>query len=164
MRYKDNKIRLVYVAVEEFNKYVGGKGIGVTFSNSSCFFLPDGISFENAFKIISYLSEKVEKDNDIEPASQHSVAMVSHLLESYGFKKDENTKPGYNHSTREAKPIKKIAINCPNSEKIDECIDLITVGGDFSLFKKTNLFDRYFNWFSENVNAEEINRLYNKRR
>ena len=115
MKYKDNKIRLVYVAIEEFNKYVGGKGIGVTFSNSSCFFLPEGMSFENAFKVISYLSEKVEKENDIEPASQHSVAMVSHLLESYGFKKDERSKQGYNHSTREAKLVKKIAINyCPD--------------------------------------------------
>lgn len=164
MRYKDNKIRLIYVAVEEFNSYVGDKSVGVTFANSSCFFLPNGMSFENAFKVISYLSEKVEKENNIEPASQQSVAKVSNLLEAYGFRKDENSKPGYNHSTREARPIKKIVIDCQNSEKIDECIDLITVGGDFSMFKRTNLYDRYFNWFSDNISAEEINRLYNKKR
>ncbi|MBO5884183.1 MAG: hypothetical protein J6Q51_00125, partial [Clostridia bacterium] len=40
--------------------------------------------------------------------------------------------------------------------------DLFTVGGDFKVFKRTELHDRYFDWFTENVTEQEIIDIYKK--
>ena len=41
-------------------------------------------------------------------------------------------------------------------------MDLYTVGGDFRQFKKSNLYSKYFNWFTENVSIEEVQAIYDR--
>ena len=98
-----DKIRLIYASIETFHMIGSGQKIGKTFGVSSPFFLPEGVSLEEAFKIVSYLTEKVERENDIEELSEQSVALVSRLLENYGFKKVETNDKGHYHSIEEYK-------------------------------------------------------------
>lgn len=154
------RIRLMYVRFEKFNRYYNeGYRIGTTLGVSSPFMIPKGMSVEGACKIISYLSEKVEKENNIEPASEDSVALVSKLLEEYGFEKLEASyTPGHYHSISEAKAFSKIKTMF--DEPIESTYDLITIDGDNRLFKKSVLGTRYFDWFEEGFNKEDIIEVY----
>ena len=40
--------------------------------------------------------------------------------------------------------------------------DLFTVGADFDTFKRSSLYDRYFEWFTEGVATEEIEEIYKR--
>lgn len=159
------RIRLYYVSLGKFTRYgTTEEKIGTTFNISSPFRLPIDMTVEDACKVISYLSEKVEKEYDFEPASQSSVAMVSKLLEKYGFDKVEGHVHGYSHAIQEYHAQRRINVTSghPHKEKVDGIVDLFTVGGDFKLFKKSNLNDRYFNWFTEGVTREEVEKIYEK--
>lgn len=155
------RIRLMYVRFEKFYRYYNeGYRIGTTLGVSSPFMIPKGMSLESACKVISYLSEKVEKENNIEPASEDSVALVSKLLEDYGFKKmDVDYTPGHYHSVSEPRSFSKI--NTSFDDPIESTYDLITVDGDNKLFKKSVLGTRYFDWFKEGFSKEDIIEVYN---
>lgn len=156
-----DKIRLVYVSIETFHMTGSGQKIGKTFGVSSPFILPKGISLEESFKIISYLTEKVERENDIEELSEQSVALVSRLLENYGFKKVETNDKGHYHSIEEYKIFGKIATE--ECKQIEGCVDLFTIRAEKNIFKRTELKDRYFDWFTPKVKDHEINSILNKK-
>lgn len=153
-------IRLIYVALENFKRYGTNKTLtGITINKSSTFKLPEGMSIEEACSVISYLSKVVEIQPGIAPASSNSVAAVSHKLEDYGFVKLENSPfdIGYTHKTTEPTRNKRYF----HIEQRDT-LDLMTVGGDFNLFKNTDLYDRYFNWFNENITRQNVRDIYEK--
>ena len=153
------RIRLMYVRLEKFNRTGDGNKVGASFGVSSPFIIPKGMKIEDACKIISYLSLKVERENNIEPASEDSVALVSKLLEDYYFDKCEGkSKPGHYHSVSEYHPLSKVRTIF--DEQIEGVTDLMTIDGDDKLFKKSVLSKRYFDWFSENVSEEEIKDIY----
>ena len=155
-------IRLYYVALERFTRYGSSEiKLGETYGISSPFRLPHGMSYKDACKVVSYLSEKVEKENNLEPASESSVAMVSKILPSYGFERIEGMEKGHYHAVSDYKPFYKIKADYfPACKKIDGVVDLFTVGGHFKVFKKTDLNDRYFDWFTEGVTKQEIENIY----
>ena len=78
-----DKIRLYYISLEEFKRTgdILTTRIGQTFGISSPFKIPEGMTLEDACKVISYLSLLIEKKHNLEPASQKSVAMVSNILQ-----------------------------------------------------------------------------------
>ncbi len=157
----DNKIRLIYISLEKFNQYgTGEEKIGQTLGISNPFKLPKGMSLTDACRLVSYLSEKVEQENNLEPACEKSVAMVSHLLPQYGFEKIEAHTHGHFHSVAEYCVHRKITTIF--SKKLDGVTDLMSVGGDFELFKKCDLHDRYFDWFFEGVTKEEAEQICQK--
>ena len=84
-------LRLYYVALEKFTRYGTDEEIkiGQTYGVSSPFRLPHNMSMEDACKVVSYLSDKIEKENDLKPACEKSVIMVSNILGNYGFSKVE---------------------------------------------------------------------------
>lgn len=150
----DNKIRLIYISLEKFNRYgTGEEKLGQTLGVSSPFKLPKGMSLTDACRFVSYLSEKVEQENNLEPACEKSVALVSHLLPQYGFEKIEAHTHGHFHAVAKYCPYRKITTIF--SKKLDDVTDLMTVGGDFELFKKSDLYDRYFDWFFEGVTEKD---------
>ena len=157
-------IRLYYVALEKFSRYGSDEiKIGQTYGISSPFRLPNEMSIEDACRVVSYLSEKVESENNLEPASEKSVAMVSKLLTTYGFEKVESKEKGYYHAVSDYKPFEKIRTNfLPACEEIKGVVDLFTVGGDFKVFKKSDLYDRYFDWFTEGITKQEVEDIYKK--
>lgn len=158
-----SQIRLCYIALEKFYRYGSGEPkIGETICISSPFKLPKNMSLSDACKVISYLSEKVETENLIEPASEASVALVSQMLNDYGFKKQEACEHGHFHSVGDYPA--KVCVTHPQAlqESADTTTFLFTVGGHFKVFKKSNLYDRYFDWFTPNVTKEEIEKIYDK--
>lgn len=155
------RIRLIYVRFEKFHRYYNeGYSIGTTLGVSSPFMIPKGMNVESACKVISYLSEKVERENKIEPASEDSVALVSSLLEEYGFKKLESDYiPGHYHTISQPHIFSKIKTRF--DDELESTYDLITVDGDSKLFKKSILSSRYFDWFKEGLSKEDIIDTYN---
>lgn len=158
----DNKnvIRLVYVGISSYNSYGDGKKIGEMVGASSIFVLPGGMSLENSYKVISYLSEKVEKENGLEPCSMKSVSMVSKILENYGFERIDGIGRTDFHATLTYTPFGMINIPLVG---VKGCVDLYTVNGDFDLFKRSNLYKYYFEWFTENVKESEFNQIIGKK-
>ena len=155
------KIRMCYVAIEKYNEYgTNIKKIGQTTGVSSVFELPQGMTINDACKVISYLSEKVEKANKLEPASENSVAKTSAILEQYGFKKVDETNKGHYHCVQECRPFATIKTNLPTSQSQQQVVNLLTVGGDFDVFKKSDLYAKYFDWFYEDTKQQEVEEIY----
>lgn len=154
-------IRLYYVAFEQFKRYgTNNLCIGQTYGISSPFVLPKDMSLEDACKVVSFLSDKVEKENDLEPACAKSVAIVSNILEKYGFEKIEKREKGYFHTVTEYDPFHKIKSGLPVCDKMSGIVDLFSIGGDFKLFKKSDLHKRYFDWYSKGITQEQITDIY----
>ncbi len=159
-----NHIRLYYISLEKFQRSgdILTTRIGQTFGISSPFKIPEGMSMEDACKVVSYLSLMVEKKYNIEPATEKSVAMVSKILTNYGFERID----GYNHGHIHAvlaldNPFKRITTKVEQCcGEIDGVADLFTIDANFKLFQKTDLYDRYFEWFTEGVTMQDVENIY----
>lgn len=106
------------------------------------FMLPNGMSRGDAFTVLSYLTDYIERTCKLEPCSYKSVETLNSVLdlERLGFRKlDINTK--YDETN---------------------IIDLWTVTGRVLLFKESSYYSSYFNWYSENVTLAEVQRIYKK--
>lgn len=103
------------------------------------FKLPEGMTREEAFKVLSYLTDCIEKEEDTEMCSLKSVKLLDSILylERLGFKR-----------------VKEI-----DESKI---INLFTVSGRILLFKKCELYSKYFEWYVENVTLDEVVDIYAK--
>lgn len=171
-KQKPNRIRLVYVAIGKYLSYDTSEiRTGETYNITSEFILPSGMSMKDACKVVSYLSEKVECEDNLDEASPSSVAKVSNILEQYGFKKVENCPHGRFHRTKDVHG--NFLSSFSTFEDVDEqikvddvlaekpgVVDLFTVGGDFRLFTRTPMDKRYFEWFMPRVKREEIEKIY----
>ena len=154
-------IRLYYTAYEKFFRYGSSQlKVGQTHGISSPFRLPNEMTLEEACKVISYLSDKLEKENNLEPGCEQSVAMVSHILDKFGFEKVESSEHGHYHCISDYSPIHRIQSPFNICNPIEGVVDLISVGGDFKIFKKTKVSERYFDWYTPNVTKEEIQQIY----
>lgn len=120
------------------------------------------MSIEDACKVISYLTEKIEDENDLTPACENSVALTSNILSDYGFEMIKTSNSGHFHTTSHI-PLTIVDI-APflACKRFNGVLDLFTIGGDPQIFKKTKLYDRYFNWFTEGVTKQDIENIYEK--
>lgn len=124
-----------------------GEGYGIGFNNVGTmdfffkpFLLPQGMSREDAFKVLSYLTDYIEKRNHLTPCSYDSVAFLDKMLEldKLGF----------------------VKLNTSLDKYSDEVIDLFTVTGRLLLFKQSEYYQKYFEWYTENVTFEEARDIY----
>ena len=104
------------------------------------FKLPSGMTKEDAFKVLSYLTDYIEKDNNIAPASFKSVRILDDILniERLGFKR----------------------IDTNLSSDSSDVINLFTISGRIRLFKKHKLYNKYFEWYKEGVTKEDVVEIY----
>ena len=104
------------------------------------FKLPGGMTKEDAFKVLSYLTDYIEKDNNIAPASFKSVRILDDVLniERLGFER----------------------IDTNLSSDSSDVINLFTISGRIRLFKKHNLYSKYFEWYKEGVTKEDVVQIY----
>lgn len=161
---KDKKIRLVYFSVERFKDDRGDMRIGQSFGLSNPYIIPKGMSLEQVFKVISYLSEKIEREKQLESACPKSVRLTSEELSKYGFIKVDGYRSGYYNSTTYDYSR---AIDLPTPMQFEfnkgiSSIDLFSVGGDFELFKQTKLYSKYFEWFTSGITEEVVKDIYNQ--
>lgn len=134
-----NIYRLYYVNYHRIGSRYGQSGIGMIDWAFDPFTLPEGMTREEAFKVLSYLTDFIEKREDIELGSFASVKMLNSILylERFGFKK-----------------VKE--------EDESKILDLFTINGRVALFKQSSMYQRYFEWYSEGVSREEVEAIYAK--
>lgn len=100
------------------------------------FRLPDGMSYADAFKVLSFLSEYVEREFNLPECCFGTVKKVQDLLPEFGFTIED--KPGV------------------------ECTDLFTVNGMNRLFKRTEYARQYFEWFTPGVTWDDVQEIYSR--
>lgn len=134
-----NIYRLYYVNYHRIGSTYGQSGIGMIDWAFDPFTLPEGMTREEAFKVLSYLTDFIEKKDGIESYSFFSVKMLNAVLdlERFGFKK-----------------LKE--------EDESKILDLFTISGRVALFKKSSMYQRYFEWYSKGVSREEVEAIYAK--
>lgn len=136
-----NIYRLHFINYHRILENVDNKDNNVGLIDWPCkpFRLPNGMSREDAFKVLSYLTDFIEERNDIEPCSLKSVLTLDKVidLERFGFTRVEESND-------------------------NEILDLFTVTGRLLLFKRSELYKKYFNWYKEGVTLEEVSSIYNK--
>ena len=132
---------LYYVNYHRINEYDGCDKNNVGMIDFPCrpFKLPEGMRRDDAFKVLSYLNDFIERNDEIEPLSLKSVRTLDSVLDldRFGFKHVEEN----------------------DEEKI---IDLFTVTGRLLLFEKSKLYKKYFEWYTEGVTRDEVLEIYNK--
>ena len=136
-----NAYRLYYVKYHRILEYPGciEGNIGVILWFHDAFKMPEGMSREDGFKVLSYLTDFIEQRPDIKPCSMKSVNTLDEILKLERFGFDRDVEPNEN------------------------VIDLFTVDGRVLLFKKNHeLYSKYFNWYMENVSKEEVEAIYQK--
>ncbi len=118
---------------------MGPNNVGLIDWPCKPFMLPDGMSREEGFKVLSYLTDFIEKREDIAIGSLTSVRTLDLVFdkERFGFRRVEETDE-------------------------DKIINLFTVDGRALLFKKSDLYKKYFEWYVENVTKEEVEEIYSK--
>ena len=136
-----NIYRLYYVHYHRIREYPGNKtnNIGMIDSPYKPFMLPKGMTREEGFKVLSYLTDFIEKREDTPVCSLKSVNTLNNVLdlERFGFTRVEED----------------------DESKI---LNLFTVGGRLLLFKQCDLYQKYFEWYVENVTLEEVVDIYAK--
>lgn len=131
--------RLYYVNYHRINEYEGcdKNNIGMIDYPLRPFKLPDGMSREDGFKVLSYLTDNIEKQKDVEPFSLKSVRTLDKVLdlERFGFIRVEETDE-------------------------DKILNLFTVTGRLLLFQKSKLYSKYFEWYTEGVTKRDVQKIY----
>lgn len=158
------KIRFVYVkASRHDNVYTGDKKFEVRVDNHESLNIPNGVSLEEACALASYLSLKIERENNLEECDPRGVALVVKKMKNFGFTENKDKNIGYHHSTYEYNPFAKYILDnaCPI---IDNCFDLFVVDGDVKCFEKTNLNDRYVEWFTPITDVKKVSKISTKKR
>lgn len=136
-----NIYRLYYINYYRIGESygMGPNNVGLIDWPCKPFMLPDGMSREEGFKVLSYLTDFIEKREDIAIGSLTSVRTLDLVFdkERFGFRRVEETDE-------------------------DKIINLFTVDGRALLFKKSDLYKKYFEWYVENVTKEEVEEIYSK--
>ena len=131
--------RLYYVDYHRINEYEGCdcNNIGMIDYPLSPFKMPEGMSREDGFKVLSYLTDDIEKQPDVGPYSLKAVRTLDKVLdlERFGFTRVEEIDE-------------------------DKILNLFTVTGRLLLFQKSNLYPKYFEWYTEGVSKREVQRIY----
>ena len=131
--------RLYYVDYHRINEYNGcdKNNIGMVDYPLRPFKLPEGMSREDGFKVLSYLTDDIEKQPDVEPYSLKAVRTLDKVLdlERFGFTRVEETDE-------------------------DKILNLFTVTGRLLLFQKSKLYSKYFEWYTEGVSRREVQKIY----
>lgn len=130
--------RLHYINYHNINRDPGRRG--VIDCPYDAFYLPNGMSREDGFKVLSYLTDFIEKHPEVDEASWKSVSTLDTIIdiERFGFKR-----VGY-------KPFD------------EDVIDLFTVTGRINRFKKSKYYSKYYNWYIPNVTKDEVINIYDK--
>lgn len=139
-----NIYRLRYINYHRIGESYGmGPGnVGVINWPFKPFLLPKGMSRDDAFKVLSYLTDYIEGNLGIEECSRKSVELLEKTLDL------------------ERLDFRRLNIS---TDKIEEdIIDLFTVTGRLLLFKNSKYYSKYFEWYTEGVTFEEVEAIYKK--
>ena len=165
---KQEKIRLCYVSLQEF------KGVGeseskleINYGASCVYKAPVGMSLEDVYKTVSYVSRLNNERYRIDPLTEISVQCASADLKNFGFQKQNKADAHFSHAhmfsdlNPEADSVKVKTNNVVKTD-IEGVNDLITVDGDFYLFAMSDLVEKECAWFRLKSKFEDIEQIYNR--
>ena len=116
-----------------------GNNIGVVDWPFKPFTLPNKMNRTQAFKVLSFFTDYIENKYNLKPCSFKSVAKLDDFLN-----------------------LEKLGFERINGQVDDsEIIELYTVMGRELLFKKSEHYLKYFEWYTENITYDEVNAIYN---
>lgn len=136
--------RLRYINFHRINEYFerfNPCNIGVIDFYFAPFKFPIGMSREEGFKVLSYLTDNIERILNINP----SYTSVKKLDEAIDL---------------ERLAFRRVNIDVPNS--LDKVLDLYTVDGRILLFKRSEFYSRYFEWYTTGITFQEVKDIYNR--
>ncbi len=133
--------RLYYVDYHRFGYGMESKSSRISSTNwpFKPFMLPAGMTREEGFEVLSYLTDSIEKRGGIEPCSWRAVNTLDGVLdlERFGFtrvdEKDERN-----------------------------ILNLFTVTGRVALFQQSELYSKYFEWYREGITSRRVKDIYAK--
>lgn len=137
-----NIYRLHYINYHRIggNYYTYTNNIGIIDWPFKPFTLPYEMNREDAFKILSYLTDYIETELNLEPCSHKSVSTLDEVIN-----------------------LEKLMFKRPNMPvNTNDIIELFTVTGRLQLFKKNEYYPKYFEWYKEQINLEEVKNIYSK--
>jgi hypothetical protein len=136
--------RLYYIEYIRAGESYGRRGFNLHIHDYKFnpFRFPEGMNREDGFKVLSYLTDYIEKNTNAATCSCANIKTLDDALniERLGFT--------------------RVYIDAEKNK--DKVIDLFTVGGRILLFKYSELYSRYIEWYKENVPFEEVSDIYNK--
>lgn len=105
------------------------------------FIFPQGMTREDGFKVLSYFLTAMSIRQNMRTSSYDLISKLDKILsmKSLGFK--------------------RVSTNYITDEDI---IDLFTVEGRLLLFKMSDYYPNFFEWYTPNVTTEEINEIFKK--
>lgn len=141
---EQNVYRLHYVNYHRFGEEygMGPNNTGTIDFSFKPFLPPKGMNREDAFKVLSYLTDYLERELNLKSCSERSVRALDQAidLDRLGF-------------TR---------LNILVGKNETDIIDLFTVTGRILLFKKSKYYEKYFEWYEEGVTLDEVKEIYGK--
>ena len=160
------KIRLCYIACNKIDQNDTNEShLEIIYYATRHFCLPKHMELNDAYKVISYLTEKIAKNNHIKQPSAKCVEVVGNFLCRYGFEVIDNELHGPVYSVKPYKPFVNIKIASsisPISKKSENSIDLFSIGGDAKIFQRTDMYNKYTPWYIQGVTKQEIEDIYKK--
>lgn len=131
--------RLYYVDYHRINEYNGcdQNNIGMIDYPLKPFKFPEGMSREDGFKVLSYLTDDIEKQPDVGPYSLKAVRTLDKVLD-----------------------LERFDFTRVEEKDEDKILNLFTVTGRLLLFQKSKLYPKYFEWYTEGVSRREVQKIY----
>jgi hypothetical protein len=157
---ESNQIRLIHLGLNLYDSgYKGKKILTHEYFASSPFHIPEGLSMEDALKVISYLSSHTPDGQRVKPLS--NIFLVNDQLEDFGFTRINLIQNERTKTTQRYDGIILPTIEIDTHIDLPEVIDIITTS-DKKIFQKTSLAKKYFDWYIPNINAQDIDEIYKK--
>ena len=165
---KQEKIRLCFVSLQEFNGVnENDKKLEIAYGASCVYKAPVGMSLEDIYKTVSYVSRLNNERYRIDPITEISVQCAGVDLENFGFEKQKKADAHFSHTHMfsdfdpNAESVKVETKNIVKTD-IEGVHDLMTVDGDIFLFAMSDLATKNCAWFRLRSRFEDIEQIYNK--
>lgn len=160
---KQNKIiRLVYFSASKLEDNNSDTRLSKEFGLSDPYIIPNGISLDDACKIISYLSEQAAESVSVFNLYPKIIKTVTSQLSKYGFKKIGGHWSGFASNITYDYPSATQTPKIWNSyyNKSNLGTNLFFVDGDFKIFESNkNMQKDYFEWFMPGQNSDDLKRI-----
>ncbi len=149
-------IRLCYVEMHEDCIGRGYPVLSTKYGISSPFVIPQKMTLDQAYQVVSYLMCKAKKDNRYKKGSIECVEAAAKMLKDYGFNQRINPVFKTQIKNTQLSRNKKMYTGF-KSDAFTK--DMFVVNGSARLFDQTDLNDKFCLWYSPTT-RDQIKSIY----
>lgn len=184
-------IKLVFVQLEDYTHEPSNtKMIKGIVNQSPVYKIPQGMTLEEATRVLSYVNELIESNFEIDYDSMECQKLVQKYLPNYGFeiatKETEEMQKqrlndineiSYHHGSNSSQQEYKYNKDDMSTQitKVDDgssmhivlnevpnTADLFVVSGNWNEFKHSDAYPKYASWFTPLIETGEMQDLYER--